>query len=66
LQKPKDYYQFIPFKKNEPFTVRDLAMEAGISVSVARKTAYTLSKMGLIEKADKQGNAIVYKKKAGR
>jgi len=73
LQKPKDYYQFIPFKKKEPFTVRDLALAAGISVSVARKTVYTLSKMGLIEKTGKQGNAIVYsivklrrQKKAGR
>jgi hypothetical protein len=60
LQKPKDYYQFIPFKKNEPFTVRDMAMATGINVYVARKTAYVLFKMGLIEKAGKQGNAIVY------
>jgi len=73
LQKPKDYYQFIPFKKKESFTVRDLAVAAGISVSVARKTVYVLSRMGLLKKADKQGNAIVYsvvnlrrQKKAGR
>ena len=73
LEKPRDYCQFIPFKKKEPFTVRDLAVAAGISVSVARKTVYVLSKMGLIEKTGKQGNAIVYsvvnlkrQKKAGR
>ena len=69
LQKPKDYYQFIPFKKSETFTVRGLALAAGISVSVAQKTVYALSKMGLIEKTGKQGNAIVYvkgQKKAGR
>jgi hypothetical protein len=60
LQKPKDYYQFIPFRKKELFTACDLALATGISVSVARKTVYTLSKMGLIEKAGKQGNAIVY------
>jgi len=60
LKKPKDYCQFIPFKKKEPFTVHDLALAAGISVSVAGKTVYALSKMGLIEKAGKQGNAIVY------
>jgi len=69
LQKPNDYRQFIPFKKSEPFTVHDLALAAGISVSVAGKTVYALSKMGLIEKAGKQGNAIVYvkrQKKAGR
>jgi len=69
LQKPKDYYAFIPFKEKEPFTVRSLALAAGISVSTARKTVYVLSKMGLIEKAGKQVNAIVYvrsTKKAGR
>jgi hypothetical protein len=72
LEKPRDYYQFIPFKKKESFTVRDLAVAAGISVSVARKTVYVLSKMGLIEKDGKQGNALVYSvvnlrtKKAGR
>jgi len=73
LKKPRDYYQFIPFKKKEPFTVHDLALAAGISVSVAGKTVYVLSKMGLIEKSGKQGNAIVYsivylkgQKKAGR
>jgi len=60
LQKPKDYCVFIPFKKKEPFTVRNLALAAGISVSIARKTVYVLSKMGLIEKAGKQVNAIVY------
>jgi len=69
LQKPEDYYQFVPFKKKELFTVQDLALAAGISVSVARKTVYALSKMSLIEKSGKQGNALVYvkrQKKAGR
>jgi hypothetical protein len=74
LQKPKDYRVFIPFKGKEPFTVRSLALATGISASVARKTVYVLSKMGLIERAGKQGNAIVYimaqkkgrTKKAGR
>ena len=68
LKKPKDYYQFIPFKRKESFTVRSLALAAGISVSIARKTVYVLLKMGLIEKAGKQGNAIIYlnsKKKQG-
>jgi hypothetical protein len=60
LQKPKDYRIFIPFKGKEPFTVRSLALAAGISVPIARKTVYVLSKMGLIERAGKQGNAIIY------
>jgi ribosomal protein S25 len=69
LNKTKDYYIFIPFKKKESFTVQDLALAAGINASVARKTAYVLLKMGLLEKAGKQGNAPVYvkrQKKAGR
>jgi len=60
LQKPKDYRVFIPFKEKEHFTVRSLALTAGINTSVARKTVYVLSKMDLIERAGKQGNAIVY------
>jgi len=74
LKKPRDYYIFIPFKRKEPFTVRNLALAAGISASIARKTVYVLLRMGLLEKAGKQGNAIVYsivvnlkrQKKAGR
>jgi hypothetical protein len=73
LRKPKDYLVFIPFKGKEPFTVRSLALAAGINALIARKTVYVLSKMGLIERTSKQGNAIVYtlahkkkQKKAGR
>jgi hypothetical protein len=73
LKKPGDYYQFIPYKKEKPFTVHDLSLAAGISVPLAQKTVYTLSKMGIIEKTGKQGNAIIYsivkskrQKKAGR
>jgi len=62
LKKPRDYCQFIPFKKEEPFTVHDLALAAGINASAAGKTVYVLSKMGLIEKTGKRGNAVVYKK----
>jgi hypothetical protein len=62
LRTPNDYCVFIPFKRKEPFTVRNLALAAGISVSIARKTVYVLSKMGLIERAGKQGNALVYKR----
>ena len=60
LSKPKDYYQFIPFAKNECFTARDLAKKAGIDARLARKTLYVLTKMGLTECAGKQGQAFVY------
>ena len=60
LKKPKDYCQFIPFKKNERFIVRDLGEKAGIETSLARKTLYTLTKMGLVERLGKLGRAYVY------
>ena len=63
LSKPKDYYQFIPFKKHEPFTVRDLAEKAGIDVTLARKTLYVLNKMGLAERVGKQGSALVFERR---
>ena len=62
LSKPKDYYQFVPFKKNEPFTSRKLAEKAGINANLARKTLYVLEKMGLIGRTGKQGNSIVYQR----
>ena len=63
LSKKSDYYQFIPFKKSEHFTVRDLAKKAGINVRLARKTISVLAKMNLVEKTGKQGNAFIYKQK---
>ena len=62
LKSVKDYNQFIPFKKNEDFTVRSLAEKAGINAVIARKALYVLTKIGLVEKAGKQGRAIVYRK----
>ena len=61
LKSPKDYYRFIPFKKNELFTVRDLAAAAGIDQVLARKTIYVLAKMGLAERSGKQGRMFAYK-----
>jgi len=62
LSKPKDYYQFIPFKKPALFTVRQMAEKAGIPPAVARKALYVLEKMGLAERAGKQGNAVTYRR----
>ena len=63
LKSLKDYLQFIPFKKTELFTVRDLGEKAGINASLARKALYTLTKMGLVEQAGKQGRAHLYKRR---
>ncbi|MCL2069969.1 MAG: hypothetical protein FWH19_03155 [Treponema sp.] len=58
----KDYGQFIPFRKNESFTVRNLAEKAGINAALARKTLYALAKIGLVEKTGKKGNALIYRR----
>ena len=63
LSKPRDYYQFLPFKKHEKFTVRNLAEKAGINVSLARKTLYVLTKMGLAQRVGMQGKALVYERR---
>jgi len=63
LSKPKDYYQFIPFKKNEPFTVRLLAEKAGINTTLAQKTLYVLTKMGLTRHSGKKGREFVYERR---
>jgi hypothetical protein len=56
-----DYYRFVPFGKAEEFTVKDLAGKAGINTTLARKCLYVLSKLELVKRTGKQGNAIVYR-----
>jgi len=60
LSKPKDYLRFIPFKKSEEFTVLSHAEKSGIKSHVSGKALYTLTKMNLIKKVGKKGNAWVY------
>ena len=60
LSRPKDYKQFIPFRKSERFSVHDLALKAGINVVLARKTLYVLNKMGLVKRIGKQGKSLLY------
>jgi hypothetical protein len=60
LSKKKDYLRFIPFKKNEEFTVSSLAVKAGIKRWVSQKAVYVLTKMKVIKKVGKKGNAWVY------
>ncbi|MCL2008264.1 MAG: hypothetical protein FWG77_09285 [Treponema sp.] len=63
LKKTGDYYQFIPFKIRERFTVKDLGKKAGVNTVLARKTLYVLEKMGLAERVEKRGNSYVYEKR---
>ncbi len=58
LKTKKDYQFFIPFSKNETFTSSDMATKAGISPALARKTLYTLTKIGLIFRIEKKGRSV--------
>jgi len=63
IKKPKDYFLFLPFKKDEEITVNSLSEKAGISAPLARKCLYVLNKAELIERTGKRGNAYLYKRK---
>jgi hypothetical protein len=60
LSKRKDYLRFIPFEKNEEFTVSSHAEKAGIKKWISGKTLYVLTKMNMIKRVGKKGNAWVY------
>jgi hypothetical protein len=61
LESPRDYLRFIPFSKGETFSVKDLAKSARIRAALARKTLYVLTKMELVRRIGKKGNAWLYK-----
>jgi len=63
LKSPKDYGRFIPFKKSEQFTAKEFAEKAGISVAIAQKALYVLTKIALTERVGKQGNSFIYKQR---
>ncbi|MCL2722575.1 MAG: hypothetical protein FWD47_14695 [Treponema sp.] len=59
--KKSDYMRhFIPFKKEEEFTVAALSKQTNIKIDMARKALYVLTKMKLIKRIGKKGNAWVY------
>lgn len=57
-----DYLQFIPFDKGVRFLTKEVAEFYRISINLARKITYTLSRCGVIENVGKKGNALVYSK----
>jgi len=61
LEKLADYRRFVPFTRAESFTSASLAEKTGIRRELAQKTLYVLAKLGVIEKAGKQRNALVYR-----
>ncbi|MDR3139447.1 MAG: hypothetical protein LBT95_07210 [Treponema sp.] len=60
LMSPEDYHRFIPFEAEEQFTARELGKRARIKTDIAQKTLYVLTRINLVERAGKRGNAWVY------
>ncbi|MDR2259243.1 MAG: hypothetical protein LBE14_08870 [Treponema sp.] len=57
---PADYRRFIPFGGGEEFTSGDLKEKTHIQGSLAAKTLYVLTKMGLVKRTGKKGKFWVY------
>jgi hypothetical protein len=64
LNRPSDYLCFIPYRKNETFTVKEFAKKTRIRATLAKKCIYVLGKAGFIEQAGKQGRAFTYRRSA--
>jgi hypothetical protein len=59
-----DYRRFVPFTEEEAFTVKALGERAGIPPPIARKTLYVLTRLGVVRRIEKEGNAWVYRREA--
>ena len=63
LKKKADYLKlFIPFKKADDFTCSSLAKEAGINTFAAGRALYVLTKLKIVKRTGKKGNAWVYRR----
>ena len=60
---PADMRPLLPDGLCEPFSTADLAIAMSRSRRFARKMAYCLREMGLVEPVAKRGNAILYRVK---
>jgi hypothetical protein len=65
LSGKRDYRAFVPFPAGEEFTTRNLVEKARIRPALAGKTLYVLTKLGVVERIRKAGNAWVYRLVAG-
>ncbi|MDR0761077.1 MAG: hypothetical protein LBF74_13380 [Treponema sp.] len=64
LSGKQDYRAFVPFPAGEEFTTRSLAEKARIRPALAGKALYVLTKLGVVERVRKAGNAWVYRMEA--
>jgi hypothetical protein len=60
LSGTRDYRAFVPFPAGEAFTTRSMAEKVNIQPTVAKKALYVLTKLGVVKRVRKAGNAWVY------
>jgi len=57
---PTDFLGLLSENLPKQFTTNQIAETSGLDLNIARKMAYTLRKMGVIEKIGKRGRATLY------
>lgn len=60
IDRREDYMQFIPYDIKEPFTTKDFAKLAKISVHLAQTVLLILYDLKIVERIGKQGNLYLY------
>jgi hypothetical protein len=65
FSRPEDLLGTLPDDLPPRFTTKDLTDASGLRAHVARKMAYTLRKMGVIERIGKRGRAPLYTVREG-
>ena len=60
LSSKKDYLRFVPFKKGQLWTAKDLAEKASLKLPLAQKCVFTLTKAGVIRREGRRGRSYLY------
>jgi hypothetical protein len=63
LRGPEDVVRMLPSLPSDPFSTRELAALFGCSALLARRTAYCLRTMGIIEPAGKRGRTPLHQQR---
>lgn len=61
FEESQDFLRFLPTEMNEYFTNKVLAQKLGVSLRLAQKITYCLSKMGAISIAGKKRNELLFR-----
>ena len=61
FRSPEDFRQLIPETLPSEFTSRMLHKESGVSMRLAQKMLYCLTKMKIVERNGKKGRAYLYR-----